>query len=304
MPAVIAVANPKGGVGKSTTTLMLAEGLALKYGAQILVVDMDPQAGATKNFLGYSSLSQLSSSQIGLAFILKAWSQGRNMRLAAHCVQASDLIDLRDRQGGFIDIIPSNHELLGEIGALEQQISKVKRRQRVDLILASLLEGALKPIRNNYDVIIFDCPAGAVPLSHAAIRLCQHLVTPTTLEENAYTTLGDFLRFILSKDLGLSELVHVHPVVTMYHAGNPTQRQMLDHLTTGTYDLKVIQRPIPFSTAIQNAQMHPGPGSYRYLREKYGTATTDVEALAIAIAQRINLRTFSNVKPSRTGRGA
>ena len=45
MSIVVAIANPKGGVGKSLTTMMLADGLALTYGARILVIDADPQAG-------------------------------------------------------------------------------------------------------------------------------------------------------------------------------------------------------------------------------------------------------------------
>lgn len=304
MAIKVAVANPKGGVGKSTTTLMVAEGLALKYQAHVLVVDMDPQAGATKTFLGYGALDQLTSAEIGLAHILRGWSKGRNVRIASHCVRASDLVELRERRDGLIDIVPSNHELLGEVGALESTIGKLKRRQRVDIILAGLLAGALKPVESSYDVVLFDCPAGAVPLAHAAIRTSEHLIAPTTLEENSYTTLSDFFRFILTDDLGLFAQLQVHPLITMYHAGNPTQRQMLDHLNAGAYDLKVIPRPIPFATAIQNAQMHPGPGSYRYLREKYGTSTTDLEALAVAIAQRIKLKTRGHhVEPGRSNRG-
>ena len=52
MPATIAaVANLKGGVGKSTTTLMLADGLAYYYGADVLVVDLDPQANSSQMLL-------------------------------------------------------------------------------------------------------------------------------------------------------------------------------------------------------------------------------------------------------------
>ena len=52
MAVRIAVANPKGGVGKSTTAMMIAEGLALRVGARVLVLDMDPQAMVTKILIG------------------------------------------------------------------------------------------------------------------------------------------------------------------------------------------------------------------------------------------------------------
>lgn len=301
----VAVANPKGGVGKSTTTLMVAEGLALKYGARILVIDMDPQAGATKTLLGHGALAQLGENNKGLGAILLGWSQGKNVRLASHRVAASDLVELRDRTAGLVDIVPSNNELLGVVGELETQLRKLKRRQRLDVVLAGLINGALRPVETNYDIVLFDCPAGAVPLSLAAIRSVEHILVPTNLEENSYTTLLDFFRFILADDLKLSEQVQVHPIITMYHGNNPLQRQMLDHINSGAYHLNAIPRPIPYLTAIQVAQMHPGPGSYRYLREKYGTATSDLEALAVAVAKRIQLDTGGNhAAKARTGRGA
>lgn len=197
----IAIANPKGGVGKTTTTLMLSEGLALKYGARVLVIDVDPQAGATKTLVGHAALAELGSNNRGLGAILLGWSQGKNIKLANHRVIASDLVELRERTQGLIDLVPSNNELLGVITELETQLKKLKRRQRLDVILAGLLDGALKPLEASYDVIIIDCPAGAVPLSLAAVRTVQHLIVPTNLEENSYTTLLDFFRYILTDDL-------------------------------------------------------------------------------------------------------
>lgn len=301
----VAVANPKGGVGKSTTTMMLAEGLALKFGARVLVIDMDPQAGVTKTLLGHAALAQLSDHNRGLGAILLGWSKGRTVNIADHRFAASDLYELSARTAGLIDIVPSNHELLGVLTDLEGQLKKLKRRQRIDVILAGLMAGALAPVLPNYDVVLFDCPAGAVPLALTAIRSAQHLVVPTNLEENSYTTLLDFFRFILSDDLRLAEHVYVHPVITMYHATNPLQRQMLDHINAGAYQLNAIPRPIPYSSAIQVAQMHSGPGSYRYLREKYGTATADLEALAVAVSQRIQLSSEGHDgSQTRSGRSA
>ena len=65
MVSRVAIANPKGGVGKSLTTMMLADGLALR-GARVLVIDMDPQAGVTKSLLGISAHDDLKARQIGL----------------------------------------------------------------------------------------------------------------------------------------------------------------------------------------------------------------------------------------------
>ena len=94
----------------------------------------------------------------------------------------------------------------------------------------------------------------------------------------------------ITDDLGLGSRVQVHPVITQYHATNPIQRQMLDHLNRGVYNLNAIPRPIPYATALQAAARHPGPGAYRSSREKYGANLADVSALAEAVASRIQLK--------------
>ncbi|MBS0269959.1 MAG: AAA family ATPase [Proteobacteria bacterium] len=147
----IAIANPKGGVGKSTTTMMLAEGLALRHEARVLVMDMDPQADATKLFLGHRALDELTSRQVGLASILKRWAKGGEVALASHCEPASDLIDLRSpRQQGLIDIVPSNHELLGELSEFEGVLRNLSKKNRLDVTLSILLQAALKQVEKNY----------------------------------------------------------------------------------------------------------------------------------------------------------
>jgi cellulose biosynthesis protein BcsQ len=178
--------------------------------------------------------------------------------------------------------------LLGEIADFEHGARKKRRRDRLDVLLADTLRSELSRIEANYDIILIDCPAGPGFLGLAAMRLAQHILAPTSLEANSYSTLTDFLEFILADDLDLASQVKVHPLITQYHASNTAQRQMLDHINQGLYHLNAIPRPIPYATALQNAASHPGPGSFRSAREKYGNSLADVLALAQALAQRIS----------------
>ena len=288
MSIFVAVANPKGGVGKSLTTMMLADGLALTYGARILVIDADPQAGVSKALLSIGAEQELKSRQIGLGAILKSFQKGDNIRLAGHRVAAGDLIELRNREPGFIDIIPSNHELLGTLPEFEHAARKKRRKDRLDVLLSNALRAELYQIQSNYDVVLIDCPAGPGVLGLAGLRLAQHIVMPTSLETNAYSTLTDFLRFILADDLGLASRVRVHPLITQYQATNTTQREMLHHIRQGLYELNAIPRPVPYSTALQNAATHPGAGNFRSAREKYGNALPDLVAVTKAVAERLS----------------
>lgn len=283
----LAIANPKGGVGKSLTTLMLADGLALAYGARVLVFDADPQAGVTSALLGTDAQDDLERRQIGLGPLLRAWLNGQPMRLAPHCVAAGDLVELRNRDAGLIDLMPSNHRLLGEMAELEHAARNLRRRERLDVVLARALRSAFKGVQEHYDIILIDCPAGPGPLGLATLRTIRHILAPTSLEHNSYSTLIDFLQFILDDDLDLAAQVKVHPLITQYHESNDLQRQMLSYIQQDGYNLNALGLPIAYAPALQGAAHHPGFGSFRTAREKYGNALADVLGLAEAVAQRI-----------------
>ena len=286
----VAIANPKGGVGKSTTTLMVSEGLALFYGQRVLVLDMDPQAMTTKILVGKGSMEELRQKKLGLAQILGAWSKGEKADIADHRVEASDLIELKDAQDkGYLHLIPSNHELLRDASALEYALRQTKARQRVDITLAAMFEGELKKLDSEYDVIIFDCPAGPVPLAQASIRLADHILAPTNLEENSYSTLADFIRLILDDDMHLAGKIKMHVLITMFQGTNSVQQKMLYHIQSGLYDINAVERPVPMMTALQRAQTHAGPGVFRTARDKYDVGLKEVQTLARSMYQRLEL---------------
>jgi chromosome partitioning protein len=288
MSITVAIANPKGGVGKSLTTMMLADGLALTYGARILVVDLDPQAGVTKALLGIDAEQELRERRIGLGPMLQAFSRGRDIRLATHRVAASDLSELEDRQNGYVDLLPSNHELLGDMADFERSAHRKRRKDRLDVQLSKMLRTELAKIDAEYDMVVIDCPAGPGVLGLTGIRLADHIVAPTSLETNAYSTLTDFLKFILADDLDLAAQVRVHPLITQYQSTNSIQREMLHHIKDGLAHLNAISRPVPYTAALQNAAAHPGMGNVRTARQKYGNALPEVVALAKAVVERIS----------------
>ena len=290
MAVRVAIANPKGGVGKSTTTLMVSEGLALFYGQRVLVLDMDPQAMTTKILVGKGSMDELRQKKLGLAQILGAWSKGNTADLSEHRVEASDLIELKDQhERGYLHLLPSNHELLKDASALEYALRQTNSRQRVDVTLAALFNGELKKLDKEYDVIIFDCPAGPVPLAQTAIRLADHIVAPTNLEENSYSTLADFIRLILDDDMHLAGKVKMHVLITMFQGMNSVQQKMLYLIQSGQFDINAIERPVPMMTALQRAQTHAGPGVFRTARDKYDIGLKEVQALARSVYQRLEL---------------
>lgn len=287
MAVRVAIANHRGGVGKSTTALMLAEGLAMR-GKRVLVLDLDPQAMASKILIGRAGIQTAAQQSKTIQDLLNRIASGRRAPLASFRTLASDLIELRDATDDRrVDIIASNEARLGEQAVLEANLRERYPDQRLDVTLANLLNERLDQIDASYDVILFDCAAGTGPLALAALRLSSHVIAPTNLEGNSYSSLADFVRLILQDDLGISDKLSVHVLMTLFIANNPSQKIMLDQVRSNIYALKAIPRPIPHTVAINRATDHPGPGHYRSANEKYSTALRDVQALANAVSERI-----------------
>ena len=120
----IAIANNKGGVGKTTSTLNIGVGLANK-GKKVLLVDADPQGNLTDNFINKNAL------------------QGTIKELIEGNKQAEEVILKSVRNN--IDLIPSNNMLNGTETQIINTISK-----------ETLLLRALEPIKKNYDYILID----------------------------------------------------------------------------------------------------------------------------------------------------
>jgi cellulose biosynthesis protein BcsQ len=170
----------------------------------------------------------------------------------------------------------------------ERSAHRKRRKDRLDVQLSGALRAELNAIEAEYDVILVDCPAGPGVLGLTGMRLAHHIVAPTSLETNAYSTLTDFLKFILADDLDLASQVKVHPLITQYQSTNSIQREMLHHIKEGLVDLNAIPRPIPYTAALQSAAAHPGLGELRTARQKYGNALPEVVALSKAVADRIS----------------
>jgi chromosome partitioning protein len=162
---VIACANQKGGVGKTTTVVNLAAYMALE-GRRVLVVDLDPQGNATSG-LGFDRSSTRSSIYPALI----------------DSVPAADLID--STQIERLSIIPSALDLAGA----EVELVGLAQRER-------RLERALAPLRDDFDFIFLDCPPAVGLLTVSALTAADGVLAPIQCEYYALEGLSQLLSTI------------------------------------------------------------------------------------------------------------
>jgi len=183
---IIAIANQKGGVGKSTTAVNLTSYLGY-FGYKTLIIDIDPQSNSTSG-LGISYDSEKSS-------IYNVIIGGEEVEKVKVKTDFSNL-----------EIIPSSIQLAG---AEVELVTSMKREYK--------LKEAIDKVKNDYDYIIIDCPPALGLLTINALSAADEVIIPIQCEYYALEGLGQLLNTIrLVKNNLNSELEIAGALMTMY----------------------------------------------------------------------------------------
>ena len=196
-PRVVAVANQKGGVGKSTTAVNLAASLA-ELGLKVLVIDMDPQGNASTG-LGIDPGRRI----VGTYQVI---SQGT----------PADSAVMETSVPG-VWAIPSTIDLAGAEIELVGQISRENRLAR-----------AVEPLVQTYDLILLDCPPSLGLLTVNALSAAHELIVPIQCEYYALEGLGQLLRNVRLIQQNLNPTLRLTGIVlTMYDSRTKLSEQVV-----------------------------------------------------------------------------
>lgn len=173
----VAVANGKGGVGKTSTTAHIG-GLAAAAGYRVLAVDLDPQGNLGED-LGYTG-AELSDDGQGLLHAVLTGQPPMVLR------------DVRPN----LDVIPGGLHLYDLAGALEA------RQRRSAEEAATALARVLAPMAGEYALVLVDCPPGSEILQRLALAAAAHLLIPTKTDQSSRRGLREMARrFVQAREI-------------------------------------------------------------------------------------------------------
>ena len=231
---IFCIANQKGGVGKTTTTVNLAAGLA-RIGQRVLLVDLDPQGNAT-----------MGSGVDKRAMALSVYDV---LLESASVAEAATVPDKLKEAGAGYAVLGANRELAGA----EVELVGEERRER-------RLKDALAAVSADYDFVLIDCPPSLSMLTLNGLCAAQGVIVPMQCEYFALEGLADLTNTI--------KQVHPKPNHDLRLIGLPpgmlappiTLQQQVSEQRKAHYGDKVFDTIIPRNVRLAEAPSYGLPG--------------------------------------------
>jgi chromosome partitioning protein len=266
MTHVIATINLKGGVGKTTTTVGLAEFLSAEFGKKVLVIDLDPQTNATTVLIGEDHWKELAEEGHTLMTLfqdaLRPDAAPPEFDLQATLQRGvSPVKEVRS-----VDLLPSSLDLID----VQDRLASMPSGRFYSDNPTDLLRRAVRPILEDYDYVLIDCPPNLGIITLNGLRISEGYIIPTIPDVLSTYGIPQIQKRVRAFADNLGETIaEIGIVVTKYRAASTVHRNTITRMQDDEELPVVLETVVPEANQIAASAEFVG---YSTLRQKYGYA--------------------------------
>ena len=262
MAQVFSTINLKGGVGKTTTTVALAEFMSGKLGKRVLVVDLDPQTNATVMMIGEDRWKELNNKERTICRLFKDALDPDNRRFDFDAALQKGVSDVREART--VDLLPSSLDLID----VQDRLASVPSGQFYSVNPTELLWRAIKTHLDDYDVVMVDCPPNLGIITLNGLRISNGFVIPTIPDVLSTYGIPQIVKRVSEFSKEIAEVIEpLGIVITKFQANSTVHRNTVDRLRTDG------RSPVVFDSVIRQANQFAAAAEYgteRTLKQKWG----------------------------------
>lgn len=263
MATVVSVINLKGGVGKTTTTVALAEMLSEAHNKKVLVIDLDPQTNATTMLIGEDKWRELNDAEHTLARLFKDALDPNSKRFDLTATLQKRVSNVRDVRG--VDLLPSSLDLID----VQDRIASMPSGQFYAENPIDILRKAVKPIVDEYDIVLIDCPPNLGIITLNGLRISAGYVIPTIPDVLSTYGIPQIVRRVRDFSNAIAETIEPFGIiVTKYRAQATVHANGIRQLGAGK-DAPIFETIVPENNQIAAAAEFAPVAT---LRQKWGYA--------------------------------
>ncbi|MCC0009216.1 MAG: ParA family protein [Hyphomicrobiaceae bacterium] len=289
MRNTVAVMNTKGGVGKSTLVLALAETLSAFHDKNVLIIDSDAQASVSSMLVPVQGLHKLQTENSTLVdYLVATVLRGTETPWTDYVVR--DVSDVEEARSIFL--IPSDMQLT----LFEREVSKESQHAR----LRQAIRRLLAEVSTVFDVVLIDCPPGLSILTESWLREASYHLSPTKPDYVSLCGLEVFRRFrALNPEMGFAENLGV--IVNMRDPHSESDRDYEAWLKQQSEN-RCFNQALPHQRILQDAaRMQPGRS---YMAKYPGDAGRAVRNVTDELVARLVLGASKHESRTATGKSA
>ncbi|ROQ98135.1 chromosome partitioning protein [Streptomyces sp. 2132.2] len=264
MAYIISTINLKGGVGKTTTTVALAEFLSAEFHKRVLVIDLDPQTNLTTVFIGEERWKQLNDKDRTLSTLFKdalrpEEEEPRFDITTALQRRVSPIDEVRR-----VDLLPSSLDLID----VQDRLATMSPGRFYSNNPTDLLRKAVKPIIDDYDYVLVDCPPNLGIVTLNGLRISDGYIIPTIPDVLSTYGIPQIQQRVRAFADGLGETItEIGIVVTKFRKASTVHTNTVRRLKDDPQLPAVLSSYVPEANQIAASAEHVAAGT---LRQKYG----------------------------------